>query len=137
MFDNKGYLVGIVNAKHVGAENVGYAIKSSNLINLIESSVSSSILPTSNTIYNLPLTSKVKAVKNFVFMIKCSSQSQSSNKSTQQSYNEQGKLPKVNSSNTIYWPMVRTKSAESIKIKSLNSTNKCNFITNKNRIFIK
>lgn len=73
LFDNKGYLVGIVNAKHMGAENVGYAIKSSNLLNLIESSVSSSILPTSNSIYNLPLTSKVKAVKNFVFMIKCSS----------------------------------------------------------------
>lgn len=121
LFDNKGYLVGIVNAKHVGAENVGYAIKSSNLLNLIESSVSSSILPTSNTIYNLPLTSKVKAVKNFVFMIKCSSQSQSSNKSTQQSYNEQGKLPNVNSTNTVYWPTVRTKSASAAhaKIKSV------------------
>lgn len=27
LFDNKGNLIGIVNAKHKGAENVGYAIK--------------------------------------------------------------------------------------------------------------
>lgn len=52
---------------------MGYAIKASYLGNLVESSVSSSILPTNNTISRQPLTGKVKAVKNFVFMIECSS----------------------------------------------------------------
>ena len=31
LFDNRGNLIGIVNAKHKGAENVGYAIKTSYL----------------------------------------------------------------------------------------------------------
>lgn len=72
LFDSKGNLIGIVNSKHTGAENVGYAIKASYLSNLVESSVSSSILPSNNTISSQPLTGKVKAVKNFVFMIECS-----------------------------------------------------------------
>ena len=72
LFDSKGNLIGIVNSKHTGAESVGYAIKASYLSNLVESSVSSSILPSNNTISSQPLTGKVKAVKNFVFMIECS-----------------------------------------------------------------
>ena len=73
LFDKKGNVIGIVSAKHAGAENVGYAIKASYLRNLIESCVSSSIIPTSNTISTLPLTGKVKNEKNFVFFIECSS----------------------------------------------------------------
>lgn len=72
LFDNKGNLVGIVNAKHKGAENVGYAIKTSYLKNLIESSISTSILPNNNQTAGLPLTEKVKSLKNYVFMISCS-----------------------------------------------------------------
>ena len=72
LFDSKGNLIGIVNSKHTGAESVGYAIKASYLSNLVESSVSSSILPSNNTISSQPLTGKVKEVKNFVFMIQCS-----------------------------------------------------------------
>lgn len=72
LFDNKGNLIGIVSAKHKEAENVGYAIKTSYLKNLIESSVSDSILPNSNQIGRLPLTDKVKNLRNFVFMIICS-----------------------------------------------------------------
>ena len=72
LFDNKGNLIGIVNAKHKDAENVGYAIKTSYLKNLIESSISNSILPNNNQIAGQPLTGKVKNLKNYVFMIICS-----------------------------------------------------------------
>lgn len=72
LFDSKGNLIGIVSSKHVGTENVGYAIKATYLKNLVESAVSSSIIPTNNTISGQPLTGKVKAVRNFVFMIECS-----------------------------------------------------------------
>lgn len=73
LFDNKGNLIGIVSAKHKGAENVGYAIKASYLNNLVKSALSMDVLPSTNNISNLPLTNKVKSIKDFVFMIKCSS----------------------------------------------------------------
>lgn len=82
LFDSNGNVIGIVNAKHQGAENVGYAIKASYLRNLIESSISQSILPTSNTVSTLPLTGKVKQEKNFVFMISCSNQVSSNSSSS-------------------------------------------------------
>ena len=72
LFDSKGNLIGVVSSKHTGAENVGYAIKASYLNTLVESAVSSSTLPSNNTISGQPLTGKVKAVKGFVFMIECS-----------------------------------------------------------------
>lgn len=72
LFDNKGNLIGIVSAKHKGAENVGYAIKTSYLKNLIESSISTSILPNNNLVVGQPLTEKVKKLNNYVFMITCS-----------------------------------------------------------------
>lgn len=72
LFDSKGNLIGIVSSKHIGAENVGYAIKTSYLMNLVESAVSSSIIPGNNSISGLPLTEKVKSVKDFVFFIECS-----------------------------------------------------------------
>lgn len=86
LFDRKGNIIGIVSAKHSGAENVGYAIKSSYLRNLIESSLNTSIIPTANTVSTLPLTGKVRAEKNFVFYIECTSGS-SNNTSSSQSYN--------------------------------------------------
>lgn len=72
LFDSKGNIIGIVSAKHIGAENVGYAIKTSYLKKLIEHSISSNILPVNNKIANLNLASKVKAVKNCVYNIICS-----------------------------------------------------------------
>lgn len=71
LFDKKGNIIGVVSAKHTGAENVGYAVKSVYLCNLIESCLSSSLIPTTNTISTLPLTSKVSMEKDFVFMISC------------------------------------------------------------------
>lgn len=72
LFDRNGNLIGIVNAKHQGAENVGYAIKTSYLKSLMESVTSQNLLPINNSISGQALTGKVKSIKNFVFMIKCS-----------------------------------------------------------------
>lgn len=75
MFDVKGNVIGIVNSgityKNV-AENVGYAIKISYLKNLIESEGLNIKLPSNNTISTLPLTEKIKKLKDFVFYIECS-----------------------------------------------------------------
>lgn len=72
MFDSKGNVIGIVCARHGSAENVGYAIKTSYLKNLAESSSLSNIFPANNTISSLPLSGKAKKLKKYVFLIKCS-----------------------------------------------------------------
>ncbi len=71
MFDMKGRIVGVVCAKHGGAENASYAIKTSYLKNLVESVASASILPTSTVPMDKELKNQVKKVKDFVYMIKC------------------------------------------------------------------
>lgn len=72
MFDSKGNVIGIVVAGVPGAENVGYAIKTSYLKILIESVGLNIAFPANNTIATLSLAEKVKRVKNFVFYIECS-----------------------------------------------------------------
>ena len=72
MFDNKGNVIGIVVAGVPGAENVGYAIKTSYLKILIESAGLDIRLPANNTISTLSLAEKVMRVKEFVFYIECS-----------------------------------------------------------------
>ncbi len=71
LFDDNGNIIGVVNAKHLDAENVGYAIKTSYLVNLVESAVSSNIIPSNNTLSGQPLTEKVKKVKDFIYLIVC------------------------------------------------------------------
>ncbi len=73
LFDNNGNVIGIVNAKHNGADNVGYAIKSMYLRNLIENVVSSSIIPINNHISTKTLPEKVKSLNDYIFLIECSS----------------------------------------------------------------
>lgn len=73
LFDGKGNVIGIISAKHRGAENVGYAIKASYLRNLMESALSTNILPQTNKISTQNLSGKVKAVKDYVYYITCSS----------------------------------------------------------------
>lgn len=68
LFYGNGNLIGIVNAKHRGAENVSYAIKASYLNNLMESVSPFSLLPTNNSVSGMSLSNKVKSLKNFVFM---------------------------------------------------------------------
>ena len=69
LFDNNGKIIGIVNAKHVLAENATYAVKSSYLMNMIESLQSKPTLQTVNTLSGKNLTSQVKLIKDFVFII--------------------------------------------------------------------
>lgn len=72
MFDGKGNVIGIVVAGVPGAENVGYAIKTSYLNILIESAGLNINMPNNNSISSLSLAEMVKRVKNFVFYIECS-----------------------------------------------------------------
>lgn len=85
LFDSKGNVVGIVNAGVPGAENVGYAIKTSYLKNLADSYSLSSYLPSNNTISTLSLKDQVKSVNNYVFMLICSSKAGSSYSSSSSS----------------------------------------------------
>jgi len=71
LLDSKGNIIGIVSSKHIGTENVGYAIKASYLKNIIESSLVKDILPNTNSVSHISFTEKVKKVKNYVFYVKC------------------------------------------------------------------
>lgn len=71
MFDRNGNIIGIVVAGVPGAENVGYAIKTSYLRLLIESVELNVEFPNNNTISTLSLAEKVKRVKDFVLYIEC------------------------------------------------------------------
>lgn len=73
LFDDSGNVVGIVNAKHTGAENVSYAVKAQHLQDLVNQLPDKAgVLPTNNTISNLNLPQKVKKVKGLVCFIYCS-----------------------------------------------------------------
>ncbi len=69
LFDNQGNLIGIINAKHTGAENASYAIKASYLTNLIDLLPTPPKLQTINLLKGKTLTQQVGQVKNFVFII--------------------------------------------------------------------
>lgn len=72
LFDSKGNVVGIVNAGVPGADNVGYAIKGSYLIDLLSRNNLLAYLPNNNSISSLTLKEQVKRIKNCVFLLKCS-----------------------------------------------------------------
>jgi S1-C subfamily serine protease len=69
MFDKNGYLTGIINAKHTGAENAGYAIKITYLLNLIDAAPVSIKLPTINKLSGKSLSTQVSIVKDFIYII--------------------------------------------------------------------
>ncbi len=69
LFDNQGNLIGIINAKHTGAENASYAVKSSYLTGLIELLSSPPKLQTVNLLTGKSLTQQVELVKKFVYII--------------------------------------------------------------------
>lgn len=79
LFDNNGNVVGItssgLNREAFNSENVNYAIKTSYLHNLIESTLTTSVLPQGTAMQGQPLTQKIKLAKNFVYIIMCSSSS--------------------------------------------------------------
>lgn len=114
LFDKKGNIIGVVSAKHAGAENVGYAVKSMYLRNLIESCASSSVIPSSNSVATLALTGKVKAEKNFVFYIECSSGTLS-NSSTSSHYS-------YNSTRNYNNPIVTRKGNNNLRVISVTAS---------------
>ena len=69
LFDSKGNIIGVVSAKHAGAENAGYAIKMSylqNLIDLLPVKVSN---PSTNILTGKPFPDQVKIAKDYVCII--------------------------------------------------------------------
>lgn len=69
LFDDKGNIIGIINAKHVGAENASYAIKASYLMNLIDLMPTPPKLQAISTVAGKPLTEQVKILKKFTYII--------------------------------------------------------------------
>lgn len=70
LFDKKGNLIGIIKAKHAQAANATYAIKSRNVINLLEATGTDLILPSGTDISTQDLPEQVAILQNFVFYIK-------------------------------------------------------------------
>lgn len=69
LFDSQGNLIGIINAKHVGAENASYAVKTSYLTNLIDLLPNPPKLQTVNSLTGKTLTQQVELVKKLVYII--------------------------------------------------------------------
>ena len=72
LFDDRGNFIGINSAglrKDV-ADNVGYTIKSSYLLNLIDVLPKSIDLPSSNKLQSLPLTEQIKEISKYVVLVK-------------------------------------------------------------------
>lgn len=69
LFDSQGNLIGIINAKHTGAENASYAVKTNYLTNLIDLLSSPPKLQMINSLTGKTLTQQVEMAKKFVFII--------------------------------------------------------------------
>lgn len=69
LFDEKGNIIGVINAKHGGAENVSYAIKASYLMNLIDLMPTPPKLQAISIVAGKPLTEQVKVLKKFTYII--------------------------------------------------------------------
>lgn len=69
LFDDQGNVIGIINAKHTGAENASYAIKASYLLNLIDLMPTPPKLQTFSIVAGKPLTEQVKILKKNTYII--------------------------------------------------------------------
>ena len=72
LFDDNGNFIGI-NSSGLGkdvADNVGYTIKSSYVLNLIDVLPKSIDLPSSSKLQSLPLTEQIKEISKFVVLVK-------------------------------------------------------------------
>jgi hypothetical protein len=80
LFNQYGNVVGVTSSglNKAIADNVNYAIKTIYLLNLIDSKLSTDILPTGNT-SGLSLTDKIKKIRSYVFPLYFSSSSKGSN----------------------------------------------------------
>lgn len=70
LFDMEGNLVGIIKAKHSKAENATYAVKSRNVLNLIELLPNKVVLPQRGDLRGMSLQDQVKTLQRFVFWVK-------------------------------------------------------------------
>lgn len=70
LFDKNGYVIGITNAGVSSLQNVGYAIKTSYLNNLIEACPQTIDLPKKNSLSGLSLPSLIKKICPYVVIIK-------------------------------------------------------------------
>ena len=69
LFDSDGNIVGLVSAKHIAATNAGYALKSKFLIDFIKINEPTLLKKNLNTLSNLSLSSKYKAIKDFIVLL--------------------------------------------------------------------
>lgn len=69
VFDAEGKVIGIINAKHIGAENASYAVKVNYLKNLIDILNTTPKLTANNTLSGKALSDQVKYAKEFVYII--------------------------------------------------------------------
>lgn len=69
VFDSQGNLIGIINAKHLGAENASYAVKATYLSNLIDLIPSPPKQSTVNLLSGKTLSQQVELAKKVVFII--------------------------------------------------------------------
>lgn len=72
LFDDRGNFIGINSAglrKEV-ADNVGYTIKSSYVLNLIDVLPKSIDLPSNTKLQSLPLTEQIKEISKYVVLVK-------------------------------------------------------------------
>lgn len=80
LFDNYGNIVGITSSglnklyseQTIQTENVNYAIKTSYLYNVVESSLPASIIPQGTAMQGQSLTQRIKLAQNYVFLLLCS-----------------------------------------------------------------
>lgn len=73
VFNSDGNVIGIVCGKHSNAENANYAIKTSYLYSLLNCA-NIGIVPTGeNNVKDKELSKKVEQLKNYVYIIECSS----------------------------------------------------------------
>lgn len=70
LMDNRGNVIGIVQAKQSQLEGVHFAVKTSYLLSALDSLDHKVILNTKNTMINLTPEQQVKKLKNYVFMVK-------------------------------------------------------------------
>lgn len=73
LFNEDGVVIGIVCAKHAGAENANYAVKVSYLYSLIASSNLGIDISGNDKVKGKSLSKQVKRIKDFVYLIECSS----------------------------------------------------------------
>ncbi|MEQ8324037.1 MAG: serine protease [Cytophagales bacterium] len=71
LFNKQGNVVGIISAKHIGAENASYAVKTSYLENLLDLSNNKIQINAVNPPMDLSLSEQVKIIKSSVYIIEC------------------------------------------------------------------